>query len=171
MNVLAALAATSSPEGEEPYSSQEVATSAAFQRALLAADGLEIILGVARSNGPPASAGFAATILHELFRTIGPDLCAPFAATGGVPAMVRILQNVYVTLPQHAAAAGSLWYFLVPDQRLMMATGALKGASAQLVGDAAAGALPGKGDEVRVRSSPSHAYKMPHYIISFSVFC
>lgn len=149
MNVLAALAATSSPEGEEPYSAQEVATSAAFQRALLAADGLEIILGVARSNGPPASAGFAATILHELFRTIGPDLCAPFAATGGVPAMVRILQNTYVSLPQHAAAAGTLWYFLVPDQRLMIATGGCKGASAQLVGDAAAGSLPAKGDEVR----------------------
>lgn len=156
MNVLAALASTSSPEGEEPYTAQEVATSAAFQRSLLATDGLEVILGVARCNGPPASAGFAATILHEMFRNIGPELCGPFAASGGVPAMVRILQNTYVSLPQHAAAAGSLWYFLVPDQRLMMLTGGSKGASAQLAGDAAAGALAGKADEVRILSFLLH---------------
>jgi hypothetical protein len=149
MNVLAALCATSSPEGEDPCSAQEIAMSAAFQKALLATDGLEVIVGVARSNGPPASAGFAATIVHEMFRTIGPDLCGTFAAIGGVAAMVRILQNTYVSLPQHAAAAGSLWYFLVPDQRLMMFSGGAKGSSAQLVGDAAAGALAGRSDEVR----------------------
>ena len=158
MNVLASLAATSCPEGEEPYTAQEVATSAAFQRALLAVDGLEVILGVARCNGPPASAGFAASILHEMFRTIGPDLCTPFAAAGGVPAMVRILQNTYVSLPQHAAAAGSLWYFLVPDQRLMLATGGSKGVSAQLAGDAAAGALTAKADESKVRFWASFLY-------------
>lgn len=151
MNVLAALSATSSPEGEEPYTAAEVATSAAFQKALLATDGLEVILGVARSNGPPASAGFAATIVHEMFRNIGPDLCGPFATAGGIPAMVRILQNTYVTLPKHAAAAGCLWYFLVPDQRLMLQTGgggASRAATMQLVGDAAAGTISGKADDV-----------------------
>jgi hypothetical protein len=152
MNVMAALVSTTSPEGVEPYTAQEVAASAAFQRAILAADGLEVILGVARSNGPPASAGFAATILYEMFRTIGPDLCSAFSAAGGVPAMVRILQNTYVSLPQHAAAAGCLWYFMVPDQRLMMLTGGSKDAPTQLAGDAATGALHGQADRVKLLS-------------------
>jgi hypothetical protein len=146
MLALAALTATSGPEAEG-CTPQELAMSAALQRSLLACGGLEAVLSIARSNGPPASAGAAACIVLEMFRTLGPDLCGPFAAAGGIQAMVRILQNTYVRLPQHAAAAGNLWYFLVPDQRLT--EGASGKGPAAPAGDAAAGLIAGKPKDVR----------------------
>lgn len=117
MQALSYLVATTGADGE-PCTPQDAAAAETVQRAILAAGGLPTLLSVARSNGPPLSAGYCACAILHMFKTIGPEMPVPFALQNGVVAMVRILSNPYVCLEHRAAAAGNLWHFMVPNERL-----------------------------------------------------
>ena len=118
MHALSCLVAVSGTDSE-PCSHQDAAAAEAVQRAILASCGLQTLLSVGCSNGPPLSAGYCACTVLHMFKTIGPEMSVPFAAQNGVTAMVRILSNPYVSLEHRAAAAGNLWHFMVPNERLV----------------------------------------------------
>lgn len=130
MQALSCLVATSGSDGE-PCTSQDVAAAETVQRAIVTAGGLPTLLSVARSNGPPLSAGYCACAILHMFKTIGPEMSVPFALHNGVVAMVRILLNPYVSLEHRAAAAGNLWHFMVPNERLAQ-TGSQKSSGLRL---------------------------------------
>eukprot|EP00892_Ulva_mutabilis_P010258 jgi/Ulvmu1/7604/UM038_0029.1 len=117
MHALSCLVAASGTEAE-PCTPQDADAAEAVQRSLLACGGLPALLSVARNNGPPLSAAYCACTVLHMFKTIGPEMSARFAEHGGVFVMVRILSNPYVSLEHRAAAAGNLWHFMVPNNRL-----------------------------------------------------
>lgn len=117
IQALSHLVATTAADGQ-PSTPQDAAAAELVQRAILAAGGLPTLLSVASSNGPPLSAGYCACAILHIFKTLGPEISDSFAAHRGVTAMVRILSNPYVSLEHRASAAGNLWHFMVPNERL-----------------------------------------------------
>lgn len=103
---------------DEAAAAAERALAEACQTPFVAAGGITAMVRVAGAPGHPAAIAGACAALHSAFRGGGAVMRAPFESAGGVPAMVRVLGNPYVELPHRAAAAGNLWNYLVPDQRV-----------------------------------------------------
>jgi hypothetical protein len=102
---------------DDAVAATERSLSEAVHVAFVVAGGVEMMLRVAGKSGPPDSAGAACASVFYTFKTLGSSLREPFQKHGGIEAMVRVLVNPYVNLGHRAAAAGNLWYYLVPDGR------------------------------------------------------
>jgi hypothetical protein len=85
--------------------------------AFVTAGGVTTMLRVAGRSGPPVSTGSATACILMAFKSHGRLLQEAFISSGGPATMVRVMRNTYVTLPHRAAAAGVIWFYLVPDNQ------------------------------------------------------
>jgi hypothetical protein len=122
VQAIAALVAT--PPSDSDFSSpQDGALVEALQRSLISAGGLEHLVRIAGSKGPPAKAGNAASAMLSMWQSLGSGIRISFEGLGGIAAMVRVMTNPYVDLHHRAAAAGNLWYYMVPESQSLYTDG------------------------------------------------